>query len=311
MIRFKQKNQDLRYPNKIMKHIWQQPDPNTPDPDATAYINALDSAGYTVSNTERVAINSHFLDLKGIGPNNSTYDWWTGCVRLLPFIGTNAAQQGIEGQNPASTINFYGGMIFSSIGAEGNGTNAYFDFFAPNEIPDGRDVSIWAYETKNLVPSTYVQYFMWRAFFDERSTGGSIEAFQMALQFLQDRISAYHGDYYWLITTPDGSLIPDSTGGLYGTTRYKSIAQGGGWDAYAKGIKYTINNDLNQQYNTSAQIVPGLTSKVINSGGTTINGFAPTAFGYALITTGISTQTEADTLKATIEAFMTALGRNV
>jgi hypothetical protein len=279
------------------------------DPDAQAYIDALDAAGYTVSGAEETAINNHFLDLKGTGPNNSTYDWWTGCVRLLPFIGTNAAQQGIEGQNPVSAINFYGGMTFSSIGAEGNGTNAYFDFFAPNEIPNGRDVSIWAYETKNLSPSTYVQYFMWRGAFS--IPGNPTETYQMVIQFLQDRISAYHGDYYYLITTPDGSLVPDSTGGLYGTTRYKSIAQGGGWDAYAKGIKYTQNGDINQLYNQETNIVPGLAVKTINSYSNTVSGFSSTAFGYALITTGISTQTEADTLKACIEAFMTALGRNV
>jgi len=135
------------------------------DPDAQAYIDALGTAGYTVSGAEETAINNHFLDLKGTGPNNSTYDWWTGCVRLLPFIGTNAAQQGIEGQNPASAINFYGGVIFSSIGAEGNGTNAYFDFFAPNELPDDRNNSIWVYETKNLAPTNYVQYTLFRGCF--------------------------------------------------------------------------------------------------------------------------------------------------
>jgi len=92
------------------------------------------------------------------------------------------------------------------------------------------------------------------------------------------------------------------------------FAQGGGWDAYAKGIKYTQANDLNIQslpYNLNTHIVPGLAAKTANSSGTTVNAFELTAFGYALITTGISTQTEADTLKATVEAFMTALNRNV
>jgi len=281
------------------------------DADAQAYIDALDSAGYTVSASEKTAITNHFLDLKGQGPNNSTYDWWTGCVRLLPFIGTNAAQQGIEGQNPASSINFYGGMIFSSIGAEGNGTNAYFDFFAPNELPDDRNNSIWVYETKNLAPTNYTQYSLYRGYFDQRFEGGLINSYQLTTQYIQNRTYGVHGDYYYAITTPDGSLVPPSTGGFFGTTRYKSIAQGGGWDLYAKGVKFTQNGDINQQYNTSAQIVPGLAHRTYLSYSQGVNTFQPLAFGYALITTGVSTQTEADALKVTVEAFMTALNRNV
>ena len=304
MIRFKQKNQDLKYPNKIIKHIWQQTDPNVPDPDATVYINTLASEGYTVSNTERIAINNHFLDLKGTGPNNSTYDWWTGCVRLLPFIGTNAAQQGIEGQNPASAINFYGGMIFSSIGAEGNGTNAYFDFFTPNEIPDDRDMSVWIYSSKDVsISGAFIQrYLYWmesgRAFPSPEITT------RYGLNLLFQRVNSYFGSTNQFFGS-QGSIL--TTGGFFGQTRYLP-AGSGGYDIYANGVKYVETRITSQDYTNNSRVIPALARGNNDNPPTD---FQDLAFGYALITTGVSTTTEEAALRACVEAFMTALGRNV
>jgi len=271
------------------------------DPDAQAYIDALDAAGYTVSGAEETAINNHFLDLKGTGPNNSTYDWWTGCVRLLPFIGTNAAQQGIEGQNPASAINFYGGMTFSSIGAEGNGTNAYFDFFAPNEIPDNYNNSLWVYETKNLNDNNQILYL------------GELEGnVGYGIRFwFPDKLEGRHGYANYAFRTPDNTLVPPTTGGFYGTTRHQTCEEGGFFDLYLRGAKYTANLSSCGNFTNTADQVPGLARRVYSFGSYAYSQFSPCAIGYALITTGVSTTTEEAALRACVEAFMTALNREV
>ena len=266
------------------------------DPDAQAYIDALGSAGYTVSGAEETAINNHFLDLKGTGPNNSTYDWWTGCVRLLPFIGTNAAQQGIEGQNPASSINFYGGMIFSSIGAEGNGTNAYFDFFAPNELPPD-DNSVWIYSSKVLATS--------RGFYD----GSSVETigdvtyrsrYLLGYDNTNSRMIIYYGSENMFFYSPVNSS--PTQGGFFGTTKYNAST----CDLYLNGNKYQAS--LGAGVYATTQTVPALAQK-FSSG--FITAYSPYAYGYALITTGVSTTTEEAALRACVEAFMTALNREV
>jgi len=85
--------------------------------------------------------------------------------------------------------------------------------------------------------------------------------------------------FYYGLTTPNGSLVPASTGGLFGATRYKSIAQGGGYDLYGKGVKYTKANDINLQYNTSEHIVPGLAARQVSGPTPVVNTFQPIAFG--------------------------------
>lgn len=270
--------------------------PPSLDPDAQAYIDALDSAGYTVTGAEETAINNHFLDLKGTGPNNSTYDWWTGCVRLLPFIGTNAAQQGIEGQNPASAINFYGGMIFSTIGAEGNRTNAYFDFFAPNELtPD--DNSVWIYSSKVVADS--------RPFYGgeaNETIGGVTYSSRYLLTYdnTNKRMILYYGNNTFFFLSPINSS--PTQGGFFGTTRYNASD----CDLYINGNKYQAS--LGTAVYATTSIVAGLASK---SSAGVVSTFSQNAYGYALITTGVSTTTEEAALRACVEAFMTALGRNV
>jgi len=256
------------------------------DPDAQAYIDALDSAGYTVSGVEETAINNHFLDLKGTGPNNSTYDWWTGIVRLLPFIGTTAAQQAIKAESPANSINFYGGVTHNSTGVEGNGTNGYYDFFFSSDAAT-EDVSVWIY--KGLNQSTDTWDFGARNNFTSaairlrnRTAGGNLQANGYSVNVLQG----------------PNSLL-DSRG-FTGVSKYQAI----GFDAYYQGNQLVRAFDA---FSDPALMVTGLAENT---------SFGPIGYNsnehrYALATSGVSTTTEEAALRATVEAFMTALGRSV
>ena len=93
------------------------------DPDAQAYIDALDAAGYTVSGAEETAINTFVLDLKADGI-------WAKSHAIYPFIGGTAATHKFNLKDPrdldaAFRLTFFGGWTHSATGALPNGTNAY------------------------------------------------------------------------------------------------------------------------------------------------------------------------------------------
>jgi len=97
--------------------------PPSLDPDAQAYIDALDAAGYTVSGTEETAINTFVLDLKADGI-------WVKSKAIYPFIGGTAATHKFNIKDPrdldaAFRLTFFGGWTHSATGALPNGTNAY------------------------------------------------------------------------------------------------------------------------------------------------------------------------------------------
>ena len=261
------------------------------DADAQAYIDALGSAGYTVSGTEEAAINNHFLDLKGTGPNNSTYDWWTGIVRLLPFIGTTAAQQALKAESPANSTTFAGGVTHNSTGVEGNGTNGYYVFFNPSELTDVNDWSAWVYKRKNIAEDK------WDFAAFNNSTSRAIQMRSRTATFNNMQCAA--GSNIVALQSPGGSITNGD--GFVGVTKY----QAGGFDAYVRGAQYQRAFD---NYVSPNIDVYGLAE---NRSLFTPTGYSANEHAYALVTSGISTQTEADALKATVEAFMTALNRNV
>jgi len=93
------------------------------DPDAQAYIDALDAAGYTVSGAEETAINTFVLDLKADGI-------WAKSHAIYPFIGGTAATHKFNLKDPrdldaAFRLTFFGGWTHSATGAKPNGVNGY------------------------------------------------------------------------------------------------------------------------------------------------------------------------------------------
>lgn len=97
------------------------------DVDALAFIAAEEAAGATFSPTQITAINNLFLDFKGIGPNNSTTDFWTTdkLKRYWPLVGAIAAANAIDIR--LNTGIWAGGWTHSSNGAKGNASNTTFD----------------------------------------------------------------------------------------------------------------------------------------------------------------------------------------
>jgi hypothetical protein len=89
------------------------------DADATAYIEAINDAGGTVSSTVQDGIYSMFTNLKAAGLYNKLWAMW-------PIIGGNADSHKINAINPGTRdLTFSGGWTHNSNGALANGTDAY------------------------------------------------------------------------------------------------------------------------------------------------------------------------------------------
>ena len=93
--------------------------PAAPDSGATAYLNAVVTAGGTVNSTMSAATNTFYTTIRNAGILSKMY-------RMYPFIGGTANAHTVEGVNPSvNSGTFNGGWTHSVSGATPNGTNGY------------------------------------------------------------------------------------------------------------------------------------------------------------------------------------------
>lgn len=90
------------------------------DVDAVAFFNRVTTAGGSLSNTEKVAVNQLVLDMKA----NSL---WTLMKAVYPMVGASAAACAQNLKSSSFTGTFTSGWTFASTGVTPNGTSAYMD----------------------------------------------------------------------------------------------------------------------------------------------------------------------------------------
>ncbi len=92
------------------------------DADAAAYLAALTASNYPPTATMSSAINTYVLSVKASGV-------WTTFDVVLPMLGTNLDQQGINLVNPATfhTTNGANTVTYTTNGMTGDGVNGYVD----------------------------------------------------------------------------------------------------------------------------------------------------------------------------------------
>lgn len=93
----------------------------TYDSDAQAFFDRVDTAGGTLSFTEKVAVNTLVLQMKADGI-------WTKMKAIYPMVGASAASCAQNLKSSSFTGTFTAtGWTFSSLGVKGNGANANFN----------------------------------------------------------------------------------------------------------------------------------------------------------------------------------------
>jgi len=90
------------------------------DADATAYINAVISAGGTLSDGNKIAINTFFVDLKNIGVYSKMIAFW-------PIMGGTANSHAINGNlNSTYDLTYFGTWTHNSSGQKPNGASGTY-----------------------------------------------------------------------------------------------------------------------------------------------------------------------------------------
>ena len=246
------------------------------DPDAQAFITAA-----AITNpTQQSAINQLVLDLKG-------YSIWSKFSAIYPFVGGTATTHKFNLKNPLDTdaafrLVFSGGWTHSSTGATPNGTNAYADTFLNASL----------HTSQNSVHLSY---------YSRTSTGNG--------QTEMGHFTAGNGLY--LIYSYDGFKALNSLSFQIGTsfTPTNGMLIGSRIDSttekyYHKGV---LSNTVSK-----ASTVPQ-NSKVF-IGANNVSGsasqFSSKQTAFASIGDGL-TDTEAANFYTAVQAFQTALSRNV
>lgn len=120
------------------------------DPDAQSFI---DAAG--INNATQIkAINKLVLNLKGIGPNNTSYNHWADCTMIKPRVGGNATAHSYNLLNPATFQSiFFGGVTHTANGVVFNGVNGYEDHNINSSNLNTADVSFEIYVRTGNLPN--------------------------------------------------------------------------------------------------------------------------------------------------------------
>jgi hypothetical protein len=90
------------------------------DVDAQAFFTRVETAGGTLSTTEKNATNQLVLDMKSAGI-------WSSMKAVYPMVGASAAACAQNLKSSSFTGNFSSGWTFASTGATPNGTSAFFN----------------------------------------------------------------------------------------------------------------------------------------------------------------------------------------
>jgi len=255
------------------------------DPDAQAYIDALDAAGYTVTGAEETAINDFVLALKADGI-------WAKSHAIYPFIGGTAATHKFNLKDPrdldaAFRLTFFGGWTHSATGALGNGTNSYANtHLNPNSelTPNDNHISYYANigyngaATKTDIGANSGSFF--GNFLDLTNTTTSVQQFR---------------------STPENTTL----GGIGDGHILGSITSNNSRVMYENGTAQGSNANAANQLMPNQEIYLG----AMNYDGSPFF-YSDKSFALSSIGDGLSASEVSDFYTA-VQAFQTALNREV
>jgi hypothetical protein len=244
------------------------------DADALAFFNRVTTAGGSLSDTEKFAVNSLVTQMKADGI-------WTKMKAIYPMVGASAAACKQNLKSASFTGTFTSGWTFASTGVTGNGTSAFFD--------------------TTLIPLTSLT---------QNSTSGSYyigDNYISGQDIIQTGgIGSFLGSYNsgsMEIAVNDGfagGVTPTIKKGLFTFSRITST-----------NTKLYANN-LQTFANTLASAVPNIYSvKIACQNNAGVNSrFSTISIRFAHLGDGL-TDTEASNFYTAVQAFQTTLSRNV
>jgi len=245
------------------------------DSDAAAFFNRVTTAGGSLSNTEKSAVNQLVLDMKADGI-------WSAMKAIYPMVGASAAACAQNLTSSSFTGTFTSGWTFASTGVTPNGTSAYMD---TNLTPTGNlsqtSQSFSVYVTNNPT-----------------STGWDLNSENSGATFFSLIIASYNG----------GAPFVGNNSGL--TSATGATAVGFTLNTRIINSTYKIFRD-NSSILTSATATAGqTTTNFILGARNTTSSFANKNYAFCHIGDGL-TDDEAGYLYSAVQAFQTTLEREV
>jgi hypothetical protein len=256
----------------------------TTDPDAQAFI----TAAAITDPTQQLAIDNL---VKGLKSDNI----WTKMKAIYPFVGGTASTHKWNLKDPrdldaAFRLVFNGGWTHSSNGATPNGTNGYADTKLNDSSLTPNSSHMSYYSRTNAIASTY-----------EIGIYNGTKGIWFALRSSAIGSGVFTGGIFQAGASGEVSVSNlDSTGyyigGKNGSTTVKFYKNGTSVASTAKADTTATN--------TSIYLA------TLNQNGTPAFGFSTKQCAFATIGDGL-TDTEAANLYTRIQAYQTALSRNV
>ena len=249
------------------------------DADAQSFFDRVTTAGGTLSNTEKAAVNTLVIQMKADGT-------WSPMKAIYPMVGASAAACAQNLKSSSFTGTFTSGWTFASTGVTGNGTSSYMQTnLIPNTALSSVDSSHLSYYSRTNISSGEVEM--------GSNSSGSNPAFYLIFSFLGTGFSGINAAQG---TRP--SAANPTTGLLLGS-RVNSTQE-----------KYYLNNVSQTRTANSTNL--SLLNTLIgcyNAVGTP-NLFSTKECAFASIGDGL-TDTQASDFYTAIQAFQTTLSRQV
>jgi hypothetical protein len=253
--------------------------PSGVDADAQAFFDRVTTAGGTLSQTEKDAVNTLTLSLKSAGV-------WTLMKAIYPMVGASSAACAQNLKSSSFTGTFSSGWAFTSNGIFGNGSSTYMDTnFLPSTNMTLSSGHFSIYNRTNVEEPKC----------DIGTTDGNFGAANEIL--LMTRYTGLGSVN--VFTQYNGAIANSDSTGFYITNR-NSLTNTTGFKNSTKIY------DLAQ---TSA-VLPSLPFTIGCQNATTKIRFASKQYAFCTIGDGL-TDTQASDLYTTIQAYQTTLGRQV
>jgi hypothetical protein len=260
------------------------------DPDASIYIASLSALGYTPSGPESVAISNLFLDLKGIGPVNSSDNMYPDLKIVRPYFGALAATNALNAILPTTNTSdfygtFFGGWVHTTAGSKPNGVNAYMsNNFTPSiNMSSNTNGGVFC----NVVENTDVGMDI------GCQTFTNFTGFLIASNFFGTRYSrALTSNQYGVAASPATSAI-----GFWGSIQIS-------------GQAYFQRDTVLTPFSAGSSGRPDrdLLSGAINSNGAPAN-YSNRRRNFEVVMNNVGSTTRPLLLKQIVDAFNTAVGR--
>jgi len=262
------------------------------DPDASAFVARVNTAGGSLTSTEISGVNQLVIDLKG-------YSIWTLMKAIYPMVGASAAACAQNLKSSSFTGTFTSGWTFNANGITPNGTSAFMNtnLNASTQLTNN-NVHFSIYSRTNIVGGNIYYTDMGCSDSPTDLPSGNYIGLYVKRP-IQSNISSFEANNY---QTGIQSSFTNTNGqcmiiGSRTSSTLNRIYRNGTLQSSATGTNLSVNPNYN--------IYIGANNKLNTAGNFSAIQNAFTSIGDGL------TDTDSSNLYTAVQAFQTTLSRQV